>query len=274
MVRTHPEFQAGKILPLAWGNLSYTDSGSGSPILLLHGTGRSRLDWNEIIAYLPHRRLIIPDLRGHGGSDTPKNPLTFSDLVEDILALTTHLELGRMDIVGHSLGGMLALEILKRSPERCGKIVSLEGWTRLTVMRRFDPDSLTCLAAEKIKLVEELNHDTFVRWMPGIRKKFWRTVEKFDGLPILRSTPHEILALYGDRNRSELPKQEELRVPARPNIFFHWLAGCGHFLVPYHAKLVGEHLRRFLLGECSEVSEPEDDRSPPNLLDLSFRPRW
>ena len=114
-------------------NWAYFDSdNSGQPLLFLHGTGCEVSDWAAVIEGLPQNgRCIALDFRGHGQSSVPSEPFTLTDLADDVLYLTDHLGLQGFVIIGHSLGGMVAMEIARRSSCIDGLIL-LEGWTSLS----------------------------------------------------------------------------------------------------------------------------------------------
>src|SRR5580765_2170429 len=101
-------------------------AGDAPPLLCLHGV----TSWGGRFRRLAEERLgafhvLAPDLRGHGLSvwEPPWNLGTHdSDLVDTLDALELH----RVDVVGHSFGGRLALELTARRPERVGRIVLLD----------------------------------------------------------------------------------------------------------------------------------------------------
>ena len=102
---------------LDWGEGYYSDTGGDdAPLLFLHGTGCDSRDWDGGVAELPEGvRAVLMDFRGHGRSDVPGGPFTLAGLADDVLARVDRLELGGGVLVGHSLGGMVALDAASRS---------------------------------------------------------------------------------------------------------------------------------------------------------------
>src|ERR1044071_9392077 len=87
-------------------------SGAGRPLLLLHGFTGSGATWAPHIARLaPHRRTLAVDLIGHGRSEAPPDPERYlmGRCVEDLLALLDTLDIERVDVLGYSMGGRVAL---------------------------------------------------------------------------------------------------------------------------------------------------------------------
>ena len=78
------------------------------PVVLLHGTGATAEDWDEVAAHLRTDRTVIAiDLRGHGASDWPgRHSLRL--MAQDVITLLTGLDTSAIDMVGHSLGGLVA----------------------------------------------------------------------------------------------------------------------------------------------------------------------
>lgn len=262
----HSEFHPDRTLERPWGIFSYSDSGGGPAIIFIHGTGRSRRDWEKVIPHLKERRCIRVDLRGHGGSAVPKEGFTLADLAADVMALADALWLGRLDLAGHSLGGMVALAILRSHPGRIDQVALLEGWPALRFAAAFGSGPVTeGLPATTAKQVDEAHHDTFVRWMPGLRDLFWQAVRAFDATELLRATPHRILAAFGDRGRDR-PAAAALGVPRRDNIEIAWLENRGHFMLLEDPAETGRLLRRFFIGGDS----PEPPLPPPTLRDLGM----
>jgi pimeloyl-ACP methyl ester carboxylesterase len=123
-----------------WGSLAYSDSGgTGLPMIFLRGMACNSNDWSGVIAALPRGpRLITLDFRAHGESDIPVSQFGMSDLADDVLRLADQLGLAKLLIVGHSLGGMVAMALAMRSPRVAG-LVLLEGWTSLAAAAQAFP---------------------------------------------------------------------------------------------------------------------------------------
>ncbi len=259
-------FASDQVVEMLWGKFSYSDSGGGRPVILIHGMGCSRLDWEPVLPYLAGRRLIRVDLCGHGGSSVPREAFSLTDLAYDLLALVDELWLGGVDLVGHSLGGMLSLAMLRLAPERVGKVALVEGWTSLRHSQRLG-DAMAGLSPEQARSVASLYRRTFVRWPPLLRDKFWHTVDAFDATGILRSTSRQVLEIYGDRG-GERPDQDELGVPRRDNIKMAWIAGGTHYLSMTHANELGRLLRAFLISGNGAAGAGDNDLSAPTLFDL------
>lgn len=107
---------------------NYHDSGSGMPILLLHGSGpgvTAWANWRLILPALAEKaRVIAPDLAGFGYTTT-ESAVTFDiELwMEQILNLLDGLGLSKVCLIGNSFGGAMAIHFASRYPERVGKIV-------------------------------------------------------------------------------------------------------------------------------------------------------
>ncbi|WP_150273520.1 alpha/beta fold hydrolase [Paenibacillus tepidiphilus] len=100
-------------------NICYNDQGQGEVILLLHGFCGSSDYWERVVPYLSRGcRVITPDLRGHGASDAPLGPYSIDQMADDVLSLLEHLEIPQCYLLGHSLGGYIALSFAQRHPSR------------------------------------------------------------------------------------------------------------------------------------------------------------
>ena len=98
----------------------------GRPLLAIHGiTAHGRRFDRLCVEYLPDRHVVAPDLRGHGASlsDTPWNLETH---VDDLVEVLDALSWGQVDVMGHSLGGNLALRLLAAHPERVSRVLLLD----------------------------------------------------------------------------------------------------------------------------------------------------
>lgn len=97
--------------------------GDGPPVILLHGLGGTVEAWDEVAPELGYRAVAI-DLRGHGHSGD--GPWDWDVILDDIEVVVRHLGLGTPPIVGHSMGGMIAMRWAGRHPE-CPAVVNLDG---------------------------------------------------------------------------------------------------------------------------------------------------
>ena len=108
--------------------MAYTDQGSGEPVVLLHGLGSCKEDWEEQIAALAaHYRVIAPDLRGHGQTSKPKKGYSIKQFAEDIRAFADVLPLNQFHLIGFSLGGMISQQFASTYPQRLKSVVIINA---------------------------------------------------------------------------------------------------------------------------------------------------
>jgi pimeloyl-ACP methyl ester carboxylesterase len=99
--------------------LAYERRGSGKPMVLLHGFPLDHHLWDEVVPLLEDQfDLVLPDLRGFGGSSTVDSFYSMEDYASDVAALLDHLNIRKAAIVGHSMGGYVALAFARLYPER------------------------------------------------------------------------------------------------------------------------------------------------------------
>ena len=99
--------------------LAYERSGHETPLVLVHGYPLDHTIWAPIVPLLENDfDLILPDLRGFGGSDVSRGDYRLTDLDADIATLLNSLKIGKTAIAGHSMGGYMALAFAHTYPER------------------------------------------------------------------------------------------------------------------------------------------------------------
>lgn len=102
------------------------ESGEGETALLfLHFFGGSGRSWREVIAQLPNFRCIAPDLRGFGASNATENGYSIDESADDVAALIQKLEAQNYVLIGHSMGGKIALALAARRPKGLHHVVLL-----------------------------------------------------------------------------------------------------------------------------------------------------
>ena len=97
--------------------------GSRPPVVLLPATGETSADWDVVAAALqPSRTAYAVNLRGHGSSDWPGS-YSIRSMADDVAALLPQLAGGPVDLVGHSLGGLVACLVAAEHPELVRRLV-------------------------------------------------------------------------------------------------------------------------------------------------------
>ncbi len=98
--------------------------GAGPPLVLIHGIGDSSATWAPVIGELSRRHLVIaPDLLGHGNSDKPRADYSVAAYANGVRDLLGVLGVERATLVGHSLGGGVAMQFAYQFPERTERLV-------------------------------------------------------------------------------------------------------------------------------------------------------
>jgi len=123
--------------------MRYVATGSGRPVLFLHGNPTSSFLWRDVLAALrpAGRRMIAVDLIGMGGSGKPDVGYRLADHVRYTQAFVTALDLRDVTLVGHDWGVAIALELLRREPGRVAAVAVMEGHLRpLPDWDAFDAD--------------------------------------------------------------------------------------------------------------------------------------
>jgi pimeloyl-ACP methyl ester carboxylesterase len=103
---------------------AFVHAGKGPAILLIHGIGDSSDTWRDLIPSLAQDHTVIaPDLLGHGRSDKPRADYSVAAYANGMRDLLTVLDIEKATVVGHSLGGGVAMQFAYQYPERCERLV-------------------------------------------------------------------------------------------------------------------------------------------------------
>jgi pimeloyl-ACP methyl ester carboxylesterase len=111
-----------KQLTIGSVDLAYNDEGAGAPpLLLLHGYTGAASDFADVTPPLAaSRRVVAYDQRGHGDSTNTGDAATytFHQLTDDLTGFVDALDLAPIDLLGHSMGGIIAMRYVLAHPER------------------------------------------------------------------------------------------------------------------------------------------------------------
>lgn len=104
-------------------DLAYEESGSGAPLLFVHGWPHSRALWaGQLNGLATHARCIAPDLRGFGGSAV-RGPYTVEQYADDLMELLDALHVDRAVVIGLSMGGYVAFDLMRRHRTRVRALI-------------------------------------------------------------------------------------------------------------------------------------------------------
>lgn len=199
------------------GRLHVDDGGlGGTPVVFLHSFSGNSAHWTAQLAHLrPERRAVAFDLRGHGRSEAPRDLAKYSieAMAGDVAAVVDTLGLDRVVLVGHSIGGAVAIAFATAHPDRVaglllvgapGKVPDEQASQILAaieadyepVMRQYW-DKLMAGSVPKVRRV-------LIREMQAVPKAIGlaliRATFAFDPVPGLMAYPGPKLAIVTDQN--------------------------------------------------------------------------
>jgi proline iminopeptidase len=179
--------------------LAYRRTGSG-PTLVCHGGGPgfSGLYLQDVGGLDRHLELILLDPRGTGGSDRPADARAYAieDYSNDVEELREHLGLERMNLLGHSHGGVIAMDYAARFPDRVGRLILA------STLARFAEDQVGAMEAGMAAKAGEPWYDDARAALEAEQKGEFETDAELGELAI-REFPF-YFATYGDAERAYL----------------------------------------------------------------------
>lgn len=105
-------------------SMYYKEYGNGEPLLLIAGLASDSQSWLSVIDSLSeHFRVIIFDNRGVGRSPEDNSQITIEKMTDDTVNLIKSLKLEKVNILGHSMGGMIAMDLAIRYPELVDRLI-------------------------------------------------------------------------------------------------------------------------------------------------------
>jgi pimeloyl-ACP methyl ester carboxylesterase len=279
----------------------YRAVGSGPPVVLIHGMLNSSKHWREVALRLGERHTVIaPDLIGHGDSATPRGDYSLGAHAAAIRDLLVAIGIHRASIVGHSLGGGVAMQFFWQFPDRVERLALISSGglgPQVSPMLRGAalPGAAALLtAAAHRRALEALSGvaDRLERGgrrepatqlraiiravhplqRAGGRKAFLETlrsvidargqrVSASDRLYLLGPVP--TLIAWGDRDRTIPASHGRIACESIPNARFETIPGAAHFPHLERPRALAELLDAFL---TSTAAHPLDDQEWAQLL--------
>ena len=117
-----------RTITLHGDRVAYRDEGAGEVLLLIHGMGGSSSSWREIVPKLAKKyRVIAPDLLGHGQSDKPRGDYSLGAFAVWLRDLLDALDIPKATVIGHSLGGGVAMQFAHQHRDYCQRLVLISS---------------------------------------------------------------------------------------------------------------------------------------------------
>jgi len=224
-------------------NISFTDVGAGKVVVLLHGYVESKEVWGKFAAELSKKfRIISIDLLGHGESGNTNSVQTMDSMAEAVHFLLDFLKIDKCFLIGHSMGGYVALAFLEKFAKR------LLGFSLFHASPLADTDEKKEKRNQEIMLIKMGEKNRVCRLHTPKTfaifnlEKFATEIEIFQNISL--NTPAEsiIASLEGMKirpNRSELLAKTELP--------FLYIIGMHDNFVPFNIleKIKLPFIRKF-----------------------------
>ncbi len=251
---THDRLTLDDGTRLAW----HTRDASGPTLVLIPGSWGDYLVYNRLAAHLdPNLRIIIVELRGHGESTPATLNGTMDLFADDVLKVIDHLAMERYYIGGHSIGGMLAVEIAGRNPKGLVGSIPIEGWTHHTVQKNAFGHLPEFPLSPEHEAERHANRERgLARLTEAERQDFgtvWRT---WDGNDALKKTRVPMLQIWGDRNMSPVPDRATMQIPERESIEMAWIPNASHALLVEQPESVASAINAFIQKVETGVTAP------------------
>jgi pimeloyl-ACP methyl ester carboxylesterase len=259
------------------GGLRYYVGGEGPPLALVHGLGGMATNWRLVApALAAERRVIVPDLPGHGGSAPLRGAATLDPFAEAVLVVLEAERAVPAPWVGHSLGGLVALRAAAQSPDSVTGVVLAAG-AGISSATRIAEATLTALGTVKPGRVVGRRAHAVAHSRVGRRLAFgWWGVADSDGFdpamaeaflsgpPLHTDTLTAGRALVASDPRTDLdritcpclcvwgasdnwvPLKDGIEYARRLHAPLRVIADCGHLLIGERPDAVLDAIRGFM----------------------------
>jgi pimeloyl-ACP methyl ester carboxylesterase len=224
---------AWQYVTIKGAEIAYAVTGSGAPVVLVHGGDSNSEHWAfQVLALADQYQVILLDSRGHGRSPYSGFPLTYAQLADDVLELLDHLGVERADLVGWSDGGIIGIDIALRHPERLRKVVAFGANADLDGYRTDTGDEgaiIYAFGAHNDPDYERLSPapDQHAAMVVALRQ-MWETEPAFSAEE-LRTITTPFLIMAGANEEIIAEQHTRYLAETIPGAELVFLPKCGHF---------------------------------------------
>lgn len=241
--------------------LAYERRGKGTPLVLLHGYPLDHHLWDDVAVLLENTfDLILPDLRGFGGSSTVDSFYAMEDFASDIAALLDHLKIQKAAIAGHSMGGYVALAFARLYPDRITGLGLVSSQVLADAPDRKDGRytsaaevadkgiaSVVATMTPKFtsnKHLQEFAKQSMEKQQPAAYIGALKAMaERVDSTPLLSSLHIPVVVVHGDADQLiPIDRGREVKA-AIPNAHLVEIHGAGHIPMMESPQKTAEALK-------------------------------
>ena len=224
----------------------YIREGKGPCLVLIPGSWSGHEVFDAMMQTLDSElRIIIVELRGCGKSWPPTLDASIELFAEDVVRAVDALKLSRFYIGGHSIGGMIPIEVAKRRPESVAAAIAIEGWTHHEVQKEAFGNAPKWLSPEQDAIFAVTRDRAKARMTKEQFDSFATAWKRWNGFSILETTSAPVLEIWGDRGVRK-PSRAAMRIPERSNIELVWIANAGHHLPTERPNEVAATINTFI----------------------------
>jgi pimeloyl-ACP methyl ester carboxylesterase len=256
----------------------YVASGSGPPLVLVHGLGGSSANWAELAPALARSRHVLAlDLPGHGGSAPLPAAPTLAPFAGAVAAVLAQERVAPAPVVGHSLGGAVALRLALRHPEDVSGVVVVSGAgissgteharRALMIVGMLKPGRRVARARGRIGRSDLLKSLAFSYWFTSDARALsprsvegflvghlhhsdigsaWRALVRDDPRPDLHGVRCPALVVWGAGDR-QLPLDDAFDYARRLRAPLRVIPDCGHLLIGERPDACLDAIESFLV---------------------------
>ncbi len=217
-------------------SIHYQISGKGPAVLLLHGFLENGGMWKEMLPLLSKKAtVLVPDLPGHGKSDVYGETHSMEFMAEVVHELLKHHKIGNVSLVGHSMGGYVALAFMEQYPDMVRQVIMLNSTTfadseerrmnrdraielikknkslfiPVAIQNLFAEDTRDQFTAEIRQLIDEANQipvDGILAAIRGMRDRKDRShiLKAFDGSKLILAGKKDLIIPLSDSKQAAI----------------------------------------------------------------------
>lgn len=238
------------------GSIYYEIHGMGEPLLLIPGLASDVQSWATIKKQLASKyQLILFDNRGVGRTSFETGSISIDQMTTDVIDLLDHLKMSKVNLLGHSMGGMIAMNLCLKHPDRVNKCILAGTTTKVNSRNKMQFRDWATFLSDKMDM--ELWFKNLFYWLysdaffedsskvtaylvgalsyryPIVYHSFTEQVEaaiQFDFTENIHKINHQVMVLLAEQDKLFLVDKAWNSLKKIPNSHLHVISNAGHSL--------------------------------------------